>query len=120
MTDELWRGACARSAFALPRLNRALERSGRVFADRYHARQLKTPAEVRNALRYVLNNYLHHGRGGAKPDPCSSGRAFDGWRDRCVHELATAPVCAARSWLLRVGWRKRGRIGLAELPVGAG
>ena len=99
-------------------LNRALKRTGRVFSDRFHARQLKTPTEVRNALRYVLNNALHHGRRPALPDPCSSGPAFDGWRDRFVAALPAAPVCAARSWLLRVGWRKRGRIGLRELPAG--
>ena len=98
-------------------LNRALRRTGSVFTDRYHARQLKTPTQVRNALRYVLNNGLHHGRRGALPDPCSSGPAFDGWRDRCVHELPAAPVSAARSWLLRVGWRKRGLIGIREAPA---
>jgi putative transposase len=102
------------------RLNRVLRRTGRVFVGRFHARQLKTPTEVRNALRYVLNNAQHHGRRGALPDPCSSGPAFDGWRDRIVSKLPSAPVCAARSWLLRVGWRKRGRIGLRELPAGAG
>ena len=101
-------------------LNRTLGRSGSVFADRYHARQLSTPSEVRNALRYVLNNALRHGLSGALPDPCSSGPAFDGWRDRFVHELPWAPVCAPRTWLLRVGWRRLGRIGLREVPVGAG
>ena len=116
----LSRGMRALGVRIARRLNRALRRSGRVFADRYHARQLKTPTQVRNALRYVLNNALHHGLRGAQPDPCSSGPAFDGWRDRCVHELPKAPVCAARSWLLRVGWRKRGKIGLMEFPVGAG
>jgi hypothetical protein len=30
-------------------------RRGRVWADRYHARLLRTPREVRNALVYVLN-----------------------------------------------------------------
>ena len=38
-------------------INRALGRKGKVFADRYHARILKTPAEVRNAVEYVLHNY---------------------------------------------------------------
>ena len=116
----LSRGMRALGVRIAKRLNRALQRSGSVFADRYHARQLKTPTEVRNALRYVLNNALHHGRRGSLPDPCSSGPAFDGWRDRFVHELPAAPVVAARSWLLRLGWRKRGRIGLREMPVGVG
>ena len=42
------------------RLNAALSRSGKLFAQRYHARHLKTPREVRNALRYVLLNRKHH------------------------------------------------------------
>ncbi len=84
-------------------LNRALKRTGQVFADRFHAVVLKTPSQVRNALRYVLNNALHHGNSGVLPDPCSSGPAFAGWRDRFVHEFPRAPVCAARTWLLRLG-----------------
>ena len=116
----LSRGMRALGVRIAKRLNRMLCRTGRVFADRYHARQLATPTEVRNALRYVLNNALHHGLRGKLPDPCSSGPAFDGWRDRFVTKLTLAPVCAARSWLLRVGWRKRGRIGLSELPAGSG
>jgi len=37
-------------------INRRLQRRGKVFADRYHARALKTPRAVRWALRYVLLN----------------------------------------------------------------
>ena len=37
-------------------LNRVLRRRGRVWGDRYHARALRTPREVRNALVYVLQN----------------------------------------------------------------
>src|SRR5688572_21520111 len=36
-------------------INRAMGRSGRVFADRYHPRILRTPTQVRNAIRYVMN-----------------------------------------------------------------
>ena len=42
-------------------LNRAWERTGRVVGDRCHARVLKTPREVRNALVYVLQNAQKHG-----------------------------------------------------------
>jgi len=35
-------------------INRALGRTGHVFSDRYHARDLKTPREVRHGLVYVL------------------------------------------------------------------
>ena len=41
-------------------VNRALNRSGKVLRDRYHFRVLKTPTEVRNALRYVLLNARRH------------------------------------------------------------
>src|SRR5258705_1033921 len=35
-------------------VNKAAGRSGRVFDDHYFARELRTPAEVRRAVRYVL------------------------------------------------------------------
>ena len=64
------------------------KRSGKVFADRYHARILKTPRQVRNTIAYVLNNWRHHGEDKleiAKDwvlDPFSSGVAFTGWKER--------------------------------------
>jgi putative transposase len=41
-------------------LNHRLHRRGKVFADRYHARALKTPRETGSALRYVLLNARKH------------------------------------------------------------
>jgi hypothetical protein len=41
-------------------LNRVLRRSGRVWGDRYHRRDLATPHEVRHALVYVLDNVKKH------------------------------------------------------------
>jgi REP element-mobilizing transposase RayT len=41
-------------------INKHLGRRGKVFAERYHARQLPTPAETRNALVYVLGNLARH------------------------------------------------------------
>jgi REP element-mobilizing transposase RayT len=41
-------------------INRVVGRTGKVFADRYHMRILKTPTEVKNALRYVLDNRWKH------------------------------------------------------------
>jgi len=37
-------------------INHVLARHGRVIGDRYHARALRTPREVRNVLAYVLMN----------------------------------------------------------------
>jgi hypothetical protein len=41
-------------------VNGQLARTGRLFADRYHARALTTPRAVRYALRYVLLNARKH------------------------------------------------------------
>ena len=117
------KGLCVRIARAL---NRVLEREGRVFADRYHARHLRTPREVRYALAYTLSNARKHGVRVEGIDPCSSGAAFDGWRERGAHALAVLassafampPVAAARSWLLRAGWRRHGLLGIADAPGG--
>ena len=111
------------------RLNKQLARNGKFFADRYHARILKTPTEVRNAIRYVLQNTRKHAleRGELRPsgaiDPCSSARFFDGYADRDRALVITAwmkreppPVCAPRCWLLRKGWRKRGLLHTDDLP----
>lgn len=110
------KGLCVRIARAL---NRAIDRRGRVFADRYHARPLRTPREVRHALAYTLNNARKHGVRVEGLDPCSSASAFDGWRERGARLLVAwvaPPVTVARSWLLRVGWRRHGPIGVAEVP----
>lgn len=60
-------------------VNRRLERKGRLFADRYHARALKTPREVRFALRYVLLNVRKHAArapfGSALPATAARGAA---------------------------------------------
>ena len=55
-----------------------------MIADRYHARALATPREVRNALLYVLNNARRHAPDPRElrrdvADPFSSGPLFDGW-----------------------------------------
>ena len=72
-------------------LNRLMSRRGRVLADRYHARILRTPTEVGRAATYVRENAQHHAaRRGERlsapppPDPYAS-----------VH-----PVVWPRTWLL--------------------
>jgi putative transposase len=106
------------------RLNACFGRSGPVFDGRYHARELTTPLEVKNALRYVLLNARHHeldaGRTLAREwiDPRSTGAIFDGWRDpptlrEGTKDYGTSP---ARTWLLRTGWKKHGLLELDEVP----
>jgi REP element-mobilizing transposase RayT len=98
------------------RLNRLWRRSGQVLADRYHARALRTPREVRAALVYVLANARHHGARYSGYDAGTSGAWFDGWRGMAALSLTHAPVRAAQTWLLRIGWRRRGLIRLDEAP----
>src|SRR5215510_11376797 len=98
-------------------LNELWNHVGSVFSDRYHARQLRTPREVRAALVYVLHNARRHGLRIFGVDLYSSGRWFDGWsRNSAV--VSRFPGSKARSWLLRVGWRLHGLIGLDEAPLG--
>jgi REP element-mobilizing transposase RayT len=114
------------------RVNRALGRRGSLFGDRYHTRALRTPREVRNAIRYVLNNAIRHGvapsvRDRTWIDPYSSAAWFDGWRERIEpdtwwkRELLAepSPVVRPTVWLLSVGWRKHGALAFDELPAGA-
>ena len=107
-------------------INRRLQRRGKVFADRYHARALRSPREVRHALRYVLLNAQRHGVGGGGAaqrslpwlDPCSSAALLDGWGTgifaggELPHELIGKDGCGIgarpKSWLLGVAWRRAG------------
>jgi len=95
-------------------LNKHWDRRGKVLVDRYHARILSTPREVRNALVYVLQNARKHGAQLTGVDACSSGPWFQGWLDRIAR--GASPIAAARSWLLTQGWRRAGLISANETP----
>ena len=111
---------------------RGKKRVGRVFADRYHARVLKTPRQVRNTIAYVLNNWRHHGEDKHAfaqdwaIDPFASGVMFTGWKERDDKGYTyRAPpgymgfvVWQPTLWLLREGWRKWGLISAFEVPGG--
>jgi putative transposase len=87
---------------------------------------------VRNALAYVLLNARRHfakRTGGRRPpvrlDTASSARWFDGWKQAWKARLGppdeetdSAPreVAEARTWLLRVGWRRHGLVDPSEVP----
>jgi REP element-mobilizing transposase RayT len=105
-------------------------RTGKVIADRFHARPLTTPRAVRNALAYLLCNWRHHGEDLApfartwKVDPFSSGALFFGWQ-----ELAGSPVLwplppsyhplivlRPRTWLLCNWDRFHPLISVREVP----
>lgn len=104
-------------------VNRVFHRAGRVLADRCHVHVLRTPREVRNAIAYVLLNARRHlaklGRQPPAPariDPASSGRWFSGWRGDVPPSRDPPAVAKAQTWLLSVGWRRRGLIDTAEVP----
>ncbi|HEU0031605.1 MAG TPA: transposase [Kofleriaceae bacterium] len=104
--------------------------TGPWFGERYHSRVLETPREVKYALRYVLLNWRHHlaERGERLPkdwiDPYSSAIWFDGWSEepaidapwkQMLREMPP-PTVPPQTWLLRVGWRRHGLIGVDEVP----
>src|SRR5437870_728931 len=91
-------------------VNRVLGRRGRVWSDRFHARALRTPREVRNALVYVLHNWKKHVPGARGLDWRSSAIWFQGWRVPIESMKGMSPVVAPRSWLAAIGWRRLGLI----------
>ena len=121
-------------------VNRTLMRHGRLFADRYHSRALKTPRAVHFALRYVLLNARKHQRtaveqgSAAVPagfiDSRSSAAWFDNFRrpDELVFGAAQTraqwrasagldlPIVPAQTWLLRMGSRRHGGFDVDEMP----
>jgi REP element-mobilizing transposase RayT len=98
------------------RVNGALGRSGRVWLDRYHARALPSPREVRYGMRYVLSNWLKHVDGARGLDPYSSARWFDGWTVAAAAQEARCPAAAPRTWLAARGWKRHGPIRPTEAP----
>ena len=103
------------------KLNKLWQRRGSVFADRYHDHILRTPREVRHALVYVLQNAMRHGRRFRNVlDYYASGWWFEGWREKpTIHnkENIAPPIAKARTWLLRLGWRRHRLISVYERPL---
>jgi len=123
--EALSKGVRGFSISAARQINKAItsrggdRRTGRVIADRFHARPLTCPRAVRNAIAYTLGNWRHHGEDRAdfarnwKVGPFSSGALFTGWR-----ELEGSPffwplppryhpliVFRPRTWLLQ-SWHR--------------
>src|SRR5437868_5184319 len=95
--ETLARGIQALSIRIARAINRVLGRSGKVFADRYHAHALKTPTEVANAIAYVLGNSKVH----------AARKGLQVYAD-AVDPLSSAAnrnyVAEPQTWLLRIGW----------------
>ena len=98
-------------------LNRLWRRKGSILKERYHDEVITSPRQARNTLRYVLHNAQHHGIRLQSPiDPCSSGAAFDGWAIPACAPRTLPTVVTPSVWLLTIGWRRHGAIGLHESP----
>ena len=119
--DALARGMKSFSVRANRLFNAALgRRRGRVWADRYHRRDLTNARQVRNAIVYCLANYKKHQRvrsGAPRIDPCSSARWFEGWTAIRTHDDGPRPTEQARTVLLRDAWQKHGFIHPGERPL---
>jgi REP element-mobilizing transposase RayT len=127
--EALARGVQGLAIRIARRVNSALKRRGKLFGPRYHARALTSPAQVRNALRYVLLNRKHHAKAqrfyAGWLDPFSSAIWFRGWTAPIRmnagfnRQLAAveSPACEPRTWLLRVGWRRAGALSYDERPA---
>jgi hypothetical protein len=126
--EALARGMQGLAVSIARRVNRVAWRKGKVWADRYHARILRSPREVRFAICYVLQNTRRHETTEDEIvdpywiDPCSSGPWFDGWRslpDGFERPDETAPTAPPRTWLLAEGWRRYGLMRVDEVPRAA-
>jgi hypothetical protein len=112
------RGLAIRVALSV---NAALNRRGKVWGDRYHARALRTPREVRHGLVYVLANWKKHIPSAAGFDRCSSAWWFEGWKvppssGPPAWKSIEPPVWAPREWLSKTGWKRHGLLSQSERP----
>ena len=117
---QLSRGMQGLATSLAKRINRACGgRVGKVFAYRFHATEITSPRQARNALSYVLNNWRHHAEDSRTPatsdasiDPYSTAVWFDGWLEANAwlvpRRFEPLPEVAAKTWLLREGWRRAG------------
>jgi putative transposase len=103
--EQLARGLQGLAVRVARKLNRMMGRTGRVFADRYHAHILETPAEVVYAVAYVLGNFVVHAL--RRGEPVSS-TSPDEYSSACSRQSGPPLVAPARTWLLRIGWRRCG------------
>src|SRR6266481_6131704 len=90
-----------------------------VWRDRFHAHVMQALQEVKNAIRYVLENFRHHLREDVAPqgvDPCSSAgwRTIKQWFRRLRPLLLTKLVRYQRSHLSRARFRGAGDLAAAR------
>lgn len=82
------------------------------------ANRLRFAPGLQELLVRVANARKRGSHFAQEPDPCSSGRWFDGWRDVAAGWAPGAPVARPGTWLLGAGWRRCRSIAVAEVPAG--
>jgi len=123
---ELGRGMQSFCISLAKSLNGFLKRQGKVFMERYHLHILKTPTEVRNALRYIFMNFAKHTRTPhcfdaystlvCFPDKIKLGLArvntyalfknkFNRQKFQEYKEEMNLLLAPAQSWFLNFGWK---------------
>ena len=119
-TAELSKGMHSLDLRIAKALNRLWGRKGPVFEERYFARPIEGPRDLRNTLRYVLLNHKRHGCRQSTVDWASSGPWFEFWAERgIVPPPGPRPVAAYRTDLLREGMSSGlAYISVAEQPRG--
>lgn len=123
--QALARGVQGFEISAAKHLNRACQRAGRVFSDRYYVESIDSVRQVRHALAYVLNNWRKHQHDGVglfrgRIDPFSSGMQFAGWKEPLDGALPPdyerPRVAIPQCWLLAEGWKRAAPISVFEIP----
>ena len=110
----------------------------KVWAERFHSRELHAPRDVRNVLSYIFQSFKHHetthGSGmRSRPHRYSSARWFDGWYQQVLIPIPIdesaymrgpppwVPTTAGepRTWLLGTGRKERhGKLNMMDRPGG--
>jgi hypothetical protein len=97
------------------------QRSGSVWADRYHRSDLTNPTMTRNAFAYIFDNYTHHGvksYGEGVLDPFSSAWAFKGWAGPHFVPIEAERwrwcICQPRTWLASQSYLCIGRLPIVQ------
>jgi len=119
--EALERGMKSLTVAIAHAINTARKTAGAVFLGRYHLHPLKTPKEVKNALKYVLFNFSKHL--GIKPtlDPFSSVFGFKDLEKLMGKDTfeklkqirppkwlreSLSRLFPPTTWLLRSGWQR--------------
>ena len=91
----------------------------KVWAERFHSREVGSPQDVHRTLTYIFQNWKKHGavtHGEGIVDRFSSARQFDGWEQKALygapldwtfHLHGPVPWSPAppATWLVSTGWK---------------